>query len=907
MPFKKATFGFLLLLLSNPALAQWDFEGPPRQLPGWTRTGTAFNNQPTLGDNIAARSPGESSNHQGYSWIGTYEDRPDPSIPLGTTQGDTPIGTLTSDLFIIAGSNISFLVGGGADISRVRAELLIRATSTNHTRYQNLREPDGGLFSYPSFLLPDGEYFQLRVAGGNNSERMERTTWPINDLVGEQARIRIVDNSTGGWGHINVDDFSFDGSTPVTAGDVEITGIEITQGIQVYPGNSIPLVGDKPTLLRVFVKTRDPGDRWDDIVGTVVVKDAATGNVIGRTLRTMGRTSARYEGSRRDVLADTVNFALWPEHTAATALGRRILFEVSVSSFASRIDRDLSNNHITQTISFLPANYLSVYAFSYRNLNNGPMCPGAAVEGSSVSRTDQQRHARYVTNVFPASALALRRLDYLPPPEFDNSDCQALIRAHRWVDLTMVMNSFFNREFRQRAYIFANDSGPHAAAGIGGWCCTAPLGNQVAWGLNDGGETTAHELAHSWGRPHTFDAGGFPRADGSLGDQVGVRLVLPPRAIPARGIDGRPVTYDIMSYSSPQWISPYSYCALGSAMFGSGIFSCPIAVQNASDEQAGRRPFLRVREVIALLNGVGVRNAIAQESEAIVHVFGNRLPGGEIQIFGTEVITGGNRLPDDAQDGEYELQARDQGGNVLAVSKFQIVSHEPAQGRTIPFSALVRWPRNSSGLFLLEKGNILFERKASSNSPKVHIVSSPGAGELVSGSRVIEWDAEDMDGDTLSFSVAYSPDGGRQWRSIDVLRSSKSMVLDFDKLPGSESAIIRITASDGMNAGIAISENFRVSHKGPSVNLSAVENKLSNAGPLATIAAEAFDSEDGPIMDPGSYAWRSNRDGNLGPGRWLPVCQLSNGRHMLTVTVKDVHGMKNSTSMEIEVDKMCGN
>ena len=44
-----------------------------------------------------------------------------------------------------------------------------------------------------------------RTATGRNAERLEWTTWNTADLKGRRARIRIIDQETGGWGHINVD------------------------------------------------------------------------------------------------------------------------------------------------------------------------------------------------------------------------------------------------------------------------------------------------------------------------------------------------------------------------------------------------------------------------------------------------------------------------------------------------------------------------------------------------------------------------------------------------------------------------------------------------------------------------------------------------------------------------------
>ena len=91
-------------------------------------TGNAFIYQPTFGDNPAARKR-ESALQQGDWWIGGAENRPRESDPAGwqhPADADPPQGTLISPCFRIVGSNISFLIGGGCNISDIRAELIVK-------------------------------------------------------------------------------------------------------------------------------------------------------------------------------------------------------------------------------------------------------------------------------------------------------------------------------------------------------------------------------------------------------------------------------------------------------------------------------------------------------------------------------------------------------------------------------------------------------------------------------------------------------------------------------------------------------------------------------------------------------------------------------------------------------------
>jgi len=154
----------------------WNFE--TGQLDGWTTTGTAFNNQPTYGDNPTARNRGQESNHKGDFWIGGFENRPTRHAPAGAVQGDGPKGTMTSLPFVINGPTIGFLVGGGCDMNGVRIELVVNGVVQ-------------------------------RQATGRCTETMAHEEWNVSNLMGKEAMIRIVDNASGGWGHINVDEIRF--------------------------------------------------------------------------------------------------------------------------------------------------------------------------------------------------------------------------------------------------------------------------------------------------------------------------------------------------------------------------------------------------------------------------------------------------------------------------------------------------------------------------------------------------------------------------------------------------------------------------------------------------------------------------------------------------------------------------
>jgi fructan beta-fructosidase len=138
-----------------------DFEGGTYG--GWTATGGAFGTAPATGT-----LPGQQqvSGYLGGGLANTFLD------------GDSATGTLTSPEFTLDKKYVNFLVGGG-----------------NH--------PAGSADPTAVELLVDGQV--VRSATGKDAEALNWASWDVSDLAGKKARIRIVDDNTGGWGHLNVD------------------------------------------------------------------------------------------------------------------------------------------------------------------------------------------------------------------------------------------------------------------------------------------------------------------------------------------------------------------------------------------------------------------------------------------------------------------------------------------------------------------------------------------------------------------------------------------------------------------------------------------------------------------------------------------------------------------------------
>lgn len=167
---------FLLPITSFAAddLLLADFEGPDYGT--WKTEGTAFGPGPARG---ALPGQMDVSGFQGQGLVNSF------------FEGDKSIGTLTSPEFKIERRHLRFLIGGGGWEGKTCLNLLI-----------------------------DGKV--VRTATGPNtepggSEALAPASWDVAEFAGKPARLQIVDDATGGWGHLNVDDIYQTNTKPAIA------------------------------------------------------------------------------------------------------------------------------------------------------------------------------------------------------------------------------------------------------------------------------------------------------------------------------------------------------------------------------------------------------------------------------------------------------------------------------------------------------------------------------------------------------------------------------------------------------------------------------------------------------------------------------------------------------------------
>ena len=182
----------------------------------WRYTGDAFTNQPLKGNPVLSdrvlrhmsydaggiggdywKGMAYPVGFKGNNWVSSFYEN-----PAGT--GGT--GTLTSFSFVAEKRYLAFLLSGGADLNKLYVELQIKKSDWEAAW--------GGPRSAPWGETDDGFIKVSRVSSSINSDELFRYYFDLNtelnnNFTNKKIRIRIVDEKSGTWGHINTDDFVF--------------------------------------------------------------------------------------------------------------------------------------------------------------------------------------------------------------------------------------------------------------------------------------------------------------------------------------------------------------------------------------------------------------------------------------------------------------------------------------------------------------------------------------------------------------------------------------------------------------------------------------------------------------------------------------------------------------------------
>ncbi len=194
----------------------------------WTVTGECFGSGPASGT-LPGQMPVDG--YRGQRLVNTF------------LKGDSTTGTLTSAEFSIERNFIAFLIGGGHNEQKLALQLLVDDQVVRSSTGPNDR--------------PGG------------SETLAQDSWDVAQWKGKRARLRIIDEAQGGWGHINVDHIVQTDKKPAgLQSNVERTMVASAKYLMIPIRNGAPkrvvtCLVDGQQIVRNDIELADgPADWW---------------------------------------------------------------------------------------------------------------------------------------------------------------------------------------------------------------------------------------------------------------------------------------------------------------------------------------------------------------------------------------------------------------------------------------------------------------------------------------------------------------------------------------------------------------------------------------------------------------------------------------------------------------------
>jgi len=206
---------------------------------------------------------------------------------------------------------------------------------------------------------------------------------------------------------------------------------------------------------------------------------------------------------------------------------------------------------------------------------------------------------------------------------------------------------------------------------------------------------------------------------------------------------------------------------------------------------------------------------------------------------------------------------------------------------------------------LEDKGAEIGVLQKSANAPVVKVLY-PDGGENLTGETVdIRWEASDIDGDPLSYSVQYSSDNGTHWTALVNGFTETTLEVLLAELKKTDNGLIRVQVSDGWNTAEDESNYvFTAPNSPPDVQITSPKDRLFTGVQQMNFDASVFDQEDDNADL--QYQWRSSLNGVFGNTKNVTIRadQVAEGKHEVTLTVTDRDSGVTTKTINIWVSRM---
>lgn len=677
----------------------------------------------------------------------------------------------------------------------------------------------------------------------------------------------------------------FDPIAPGTG--FKLLGLEINQATQDAFG-SVPLVADKPTLVRVYVSVTGPTASISGVGGALTASRPGGVTLVPllRSLNVINATASTDMKARRRDLTASLNFVLPADWIRAGTLHLE-LSKLSIQGSDSNLPCDACGNvdaiGAPRFVQFRRTRPLNLVLAPYEYTRS--QTPTPDILFTPMGALQWLNNVYPLSGAFPSSGSGIRLLRMLPLRS-TSRDLHTDDGIDDFLDdLQDVMNDLQDQanlpsDTRLFGMLPSGSGGAATASGNVAYGDTWAVENGLVPEPNyEGyGSIWAQEIGHTFGRKHvSTDHDEMPPTDptfpflhGGIGEPgaatiTGYWVAPTPSLIdPGTPAECAAHAHDFMSYGSVNsaagehtrsWVSPFTYKALFEAF------------KDLSTAGAAA-PSPRADKLI-------VAGRVALNGSVTLRPF-------------RRVVTGVTSGP--GTTGEYAVELVGAGGRTLLTQRFDASEYEGAKSHQHFFNEYVPWREGTQAILVRRGKSVVARRSVSAHKPWVRVLA-PKPGETWGRAATITWEAGDQDGDALTYTVLYNSGRDSAWLPIATGLTRPSATVDTTLLPGSGRARVRVRATDGVNTTEAESAGtFVVPDHRPMVTvIGPAPHQVLDAGASPQLAVAAYDPEDGMLAGT-SVKWTSDRDGVVGHGLDPSLRSLSAGEHMIVVTATDSQG-----------------
>ena len=274
--------------------------------------------------------------------------------------------------------------------------------------------------------------------------------------------------------------------------------------------------------------------------------------------------------------------------------------------------------------------------------------------------------------------------------------------------------------------------------------------------------------------------------------------------------------------------------------------------------------------------------------------------GGSTSIF--DVETRAQTFANPTAGTPYRFELRDAAGATLAsvAAATEGVHNDGGRPGLVLMATLPLVP-SATAVVVSADGVELARRTRSAHAPTAVIIS-PRRGTRIgrTARTLVRWRAHDRDGDRLTTTVDYSPDGGGHWKVVASTAGGSSARVPSRLLSASRNARIRIRVSDGFDVATAISGvTARCWCPSRRPHLRWRPRGRMRADATLLLRGAAFDDA-GNRLTGRSLRWYVGRR-LFGRGELLTVPGLPAGTTAIRLVATDRHGRSSPARLPIRV------